>query len=191
MLEAACVCALIPAIETRGRWVVVQHRGEHHKTTNTGHLIARSLVGAHRCSFTSRTAPLEPPPGPLGAAWVLFPGEESVAPSTLPVGATIVVPDGTWIQARKMVRTNQEIAGLPRVGLPQEAHARWSLRRDTSDGMSTLDAACWLLAALEGPEVSEPMERLAEAMWAGTLRSRGVRPTANEVPSDPLDPSDG
>ncbi len=177
MHTARCVCDLIPSIETRGRWVVVQHRSEEHKTTNTGHLIARSLAGSHLCTWRSRTEPPDPVPELGPEAWVLFPSEGCAQPEDLPPGATIVVPDGTWTQARKMIRTNALLADLPRVGLPEGAHARWSLREETSaDGMSTLDAACWLLAALEGPEVAAPLEQLAEAMFTRTLASRGIRP---------------
>ena len=177
MLEASCVCSLVPAIRTRGRWVLVQHPSEGHKTTNTGHLAARALMDSHLCLFRSRTAPLDPPP-PLGPeAWVLFPGEGSSLPGAVPAGATIVVPDGTWTQARKMIRTSAALCCLPRVRLPTEARARWSLREETSaDGMSTLDAVCWLLAALEGPDVAAPLEQLAKAMWARTLASRGTPP---------------
>ncbi len=170
-----CVCPLMPSIPTRGRWVIVQHPGEAHKTTNTGHLAARALLGAHRCTVRSRTAPLDPPPDLGPRAWVLFPSDEAVSPEELPPDATIVVPDGTWTQARKMIRTSAQLSGLPRVGLPTGAHARWSLREETSArGMSTLDAVCWLLAALEGPAAAAPLEELARAMWARTMESRGT-----------------
>ncbi len=175
MLAELCVCALIPALRTSGSWVVLQHRTEQHKTTNTGHLGVRSIVGARLCVVHSRAEPATPPVGALGPAWVLFPGEESADPATLPSGAALVVPDGTWNQARKMVRTHASVRDLPRVGLPAEAVPRWSLREETSPGgMSTLDAMCWLLRAVEGPDVAAPLEALAEAQWRRTLKSRGT-----------------
>lgn len=177
MLDALCVCALIPSIETGGPWVLVQHYTELRKTTNTGHLATRALVGSRLCSFYSRTEPLQPPAELASDAWVLFPSEDAVPPTELPPSATIVVPDGTWTQARKMIRTHAALAELPRVGLPPEAHPRWVLRAEGSaHGMSTLDAICWLLAAVEGPEAAAPLEELARAMWSRTLFSRGIRP---------------
>ena len=177
MLSELCVFALVPAIVTRGQWVLVQHPSEGHKTTNTGHLAARALVGSHRCVFRSRTAPLDPAPRLGSPAYVLFPSEGSCAPGDVPTGATIVVPDGTWTQARKMIRTAASLRDLPRVALPSGAHARWSLREESSsDGMSTLDAVCWLLGALEGAHVAAPLEALAQAMWSRTLFSRGTPP---------------
>ena len=179
MHSALCVCDLIPSIATRGHWILVQHPAEQLKTTNTGHLAARSIVGAQLCTVASRTEPPDPLPRLDQPAWVLFPSEGCAQPSELPAGATIVVPDGTWTQARKIIRTNAALKDLPRVGLPPEAQARWSLREETSaNGMSTLDAVCWLLAALEGPAVAAPLEELAEAMWSRTLQSRGARPVA-------------
>lgn len=183
MQVALCVCELVPSIESRVRWVFVLHDLERYKTTNTGWLAWRSIAGAQLCWYRSRVEPTIPPielPDDRDP-WLLFPGRgEPATPEQAMAGdrpLTIVVPDGTWSQTRKIVRTRPELADLPTLALPAGAQARWSLREETlASGMSTVDAVCWLMAALEGPEVVAPLERVAEAMWRRTMTSRGTPP---------------
>jgi DTW domain-containing protein YfiP len=172
-----CICEDIPSVASRAHWVVIQHRSESHKTTNTGRLVALGIAGAELATFHSRTLPLEPPPTLERPAWVLFPDDEAVPPDQLPPGpVTLIIPDGTWSQARKIGRL-APLRDLPRIGLPAEARARWSLREETRPtGMSTLDAVCWLLRAVDGEAAAEPLEHLARTMWERTLQSRGALP---------------
>lgn len=205
MHRGLCICALVPVIRTRSLWFFVQHASEQGKTTGTGALAHRALAGSRLCLFRGRSEPTEPPlllPADR-PAFLLFPprparaapdspgverGIESSDPSLgsrmadsahpdalAGLDVSIVVPDGTWSQVRKIVRGVPELGGLPRVRLPDEARARWSLRRETSPGgMSTVDAVCWLLAALEGPLVAAPLEEAARQMWLRTVASRGM-----------------
>ncbi|MCP4872634.1 MAG: DTW domain-containing protein [Proteobacteria bacterium] len=173
-----CICDHIPSVASRANWVVVQHRSEGHKTTNTGRLAALGIADAQVATFHSRIGPLDPPPTITAPAWVLFPSDDAVGPETLPTDGpvTLVVPDGTWPQARKIARVDA-LRDLPRVGLPPEAMARWSLRDESRPGgMSTLDAVCWLLRAVDGAAVAEPLEALARTMFERTVASRGIRP---------------
>ena len=78
--QSLCVCALIPAIETRTRLVLVIHRAEDRKPTNTGRLAAHCLVEQRgrraRARGRSRRRRSSCPPGrsPL----FLFPHEDAV-----------------------------------------------------------------------------------------------------------------
>jgi DTW domain-containing protein YfiP len=183
MQEQICICELVPSIRSRCRWVFVLHDLERYKTTNTGYLAWRSIADAQLCWYRSRVEPTIPPVElpEERETWLLFPGRGEPVPAadllTRDKPLTIVIPDGTWSQTRKIVRTRPEFADLPCISLPEEAHARWSLRQETLEsGMSTVDAVCWLMAALEGPEASAPLERVAEEMWRRTMTSRGTPP---------------
>ncbi len=177
-----CICSLIPRLETRSRWVFVQHPAERVKTTNTARLAHQALVESQLCSYRGRSDPPDPLPevGEGRDAWLLFPreGAEIVPPERLrspPRPLTIFVLDGTWGQARRMARTLPQVRDLPVVGLPEGATARWSLRAETvAGGMATVDAVAWLLGALEGELAAEPLERAWQAMSDRTLASRGT-----------------
>ncbi len=173
-----CICDDIPSVASRAHWVVVQHHSEGWKTTNTGRLVSLGIADAELATFSSRTMPLDPPPTLQGPTWVLFPDDAAAAPEELPADGpvTLIVPDGTWSQVRKIVR-QAPLRDLPRIGLPPHARARWSLREESlPTGMSTLDAVCWLLRAVDGEEAAAPLEKLARTMWERTLESRGVKP---------------
>jgi DTW domain-containing protein len=186
MLEHICICEFIPQVESRVRWVFVQHDAERYKTTNTGILAQSSLVDSQMCWYRTREDPTEPPVelGEGRESWLLFPrsGADPLPAAELekregPI--TIVVPDGTWSQTRKIVRIVPALKELPCVALPPEAHARWSVRLETlGGGMSTIDAVCWMLAAMEGPEVAKPLEDVARIMWERTIVSRGAQKKA-------------
>ena len=106
--------------------------------------------------------------GAPGAA-LLYPGEGSVPAGSLAARPpeVLVVLDGTWQQAERMLRDNPQLAALPRVSvLPDRPEAYGELRREPSPGcLSTLDAVALALGALEGaPGRFEPMREALRRM---------------------------
>jgi DTW domain-containing protein YfiP len=98
---------------------------------------------------------------PVGATpVVLFPGHgarpltpEFVA--ALPSPPALVVPDGTWRQASRMVKRLPLLAGAAKVELPARAFAGSAPRRnDPEHHMSTYEAVAQALAMLEGDAIA-------------------------------------
>lgn len=182
MLEALCICAAIPSLVTRHRWIFIQHIREQAKTTNTGRLAHLALEDSQRSWYRSRVDPPDPPIewGDPADRVLLYPreGVPPLDPGTLAEEGrplTVVVLDGTWSQTRKMARSIPALEQVPCVGLPAGAHARFSLREETFEGgMSTLDAVCWLAGALEGPSTEAPLLRLNRMLVERTMASRGT-----------------
>jgi len=182
MLEALCVCTRVPSLQTRHRWIFIQHFTEQEKTTNTGRLAHLSMPNSQRSWFRSRVDSPEPAIdwGDPNDLVLLYPreGVEPIAPGLLREGkkpSTIVVLDGTWKQTRKMARSIDPLPHVRCVGLPEGAVARFSLRDETlPGGMSTLDAVAWLAGAAEGPEFGDELARLSRVVWERTLASRGT-----------------
>lgn len=85
---------------------------------------------------------------------LLFPGAEATPAGQLAAAppATLLVIDGTWPQALKMLRANPVIAALPRVGVVAAAPSGYGgLRREPEPGhLATIDAVAEALGALEG-----------------------------------------
>lgn len=98
-------------------------------------------------------------PGPRTA--VLFPGEGALPPEVLAEGDpwTLVVVDGTWSQARKIVRQDPALAGLPRIGFVPERPGNYRIRREPSEEcLATVEAVAQVLAKVEGePERFDSM----------------------------------
>ena len=103
-----------------------------------------------------------------GAA-LLYPGEGAVPAGALAARPpqVLVVLDGTWQQAERMLRDNPPLAALPRVSVaPDRPGPYGELRREPSPVcLSTLDAVALALGALEGsPGRFEPMREALRRM---------------------------
>src|SRR5262249_29707402 len=138
-----CVCADLPRIAVRTRVVVVMHRREAITSTNTGRLAARLLEGASVRVRGLRDAP-PPEPLPEGRRLALYPMEGArVLGPELAEGEPVVllVPDGSWPQARRMVRRDADLRDVPPVTLPAPPPTRYGLRRRPREGtLCTLEA---------------------------------------------------
>jgi DTW domain-containing protein YfiP len=174
---AECLCAAIPRLAVATRVVIWMHRQEALKSSNTGRLAARMLEGARVSVFGRRDdAPS------WRRALVLFPLAN--APLLTPELArqhaggeapTLVVPDGTWSQARHLM---QRVAAEPDAvvaRLPEEA-SRYPLRRRAREGAgSTFEAIAGALAILEGRHIHAQMMPIFDAFVARTQKVRGRR----------------
>ena len=83
---------------------------------------------------------------------LLYPGPGSVPAGEVPSPpAHLVVIDGTWLQADRMLRDNPSLAALPRVGLAHDRESGYAgLRREPAPGhLSTIEAVALALGALE------------------------------------------
>jgi DTW domain-containing protein YfiP len=183
MLGRLCVCALIPSppIATRTRIVLVIHRYEDRKPTNTGRLATECLANQEvivRGHDGEPTPPIAIPPGtrPL----LLFPHESATALVTSDEPVTLIVPDGSWRQARRVRRRVPGLVDVPCVTLPPGPPSRYRLRSEPVDGgLATLEAIARALAILDGPEAADALERVFRAMVDRTLWSRGQLATAD------------
>jgi len=181
MHASLCVCSLIPRLVTRTRLVLVIHRIEDRKPTNTGRLAAQCLatsevvVRGHEASHNDAIV-FAPGTRPV----LLFPHEGardlrealSSDPSSDPV--TLVVPDGTWRQASKVRQRVRGLDDLPCFTLPTGLPSRYRLRAEShDDGLATLEAIARAFGILEGPHIEEAMLEVFGAMVDRTLWARG------------------
>ena len=115
-----CYCALLQRLTTRTHVLVLQHPRERRVGIGTARMAQLALpnsvlrVGIDFASDPVVTATL------AGAApsYLLFPGPEARDVRELTALAqpiTLVVVDGTWSQARTLVRVNPALAALPRI----------------------------------------------------------------------------
>ncbi|WXB15120.1 DTW domain-containing protein [Pendulispora albinea] len=201
MHASLCVCALIPhpRLETRTRLLLVIHRLEDRKTTNTGRLAAECLTNS---AVVVRGHASQPDPSiawdPSSQPVLLFPHEGAV-PLTHFVhrDVTLIVPDGTWRQASKVRQRVPGLAAIPCATLPPDAPSVYRLRSEAHEqGLATLEAIARAFGILEGLHVRHAMERVFRAMVERTLWARGSMETedvADGIPSGVMrhDPRSG
>jgi DTW domain-containing protein len=171
--DRLCLCAQVPRLDTRTEFLVIRHNKEKEKSTNTARLAALALT---RCQVLTYGAPgqafdasvLEGPD-----TWLLFPGTQPPAPDA-PPPRRLVVLDGSWGQARRMLQRVPELRRLPGLSLPPPPPATRRLRRPPHpEGMSTLEAMAGAVALLEGEELARRLYALHELMIDRVLESRG------------------
>jgi DTW domain-containing protein YfiP len=172
-----CLCAMLPALAARVEVIVLMHRLERFKSTNTGRLAARALARG-RNVVRDRGTPVLVTPVPR--SYVLFPRPDAV-PLTAALACGIdrlIVPDGTWPQAARLTRRDPLCAGLPCVKLTCTRPSRYVLRRsDRLDALCTFEAIAEALRILESDEVAD---RMHAAFVPWIERSLAIRAGAHE-----------
>ncbi len=133
---------------TRTEFLIVRHARDAWKTTNTGRLAAMAMPNATLRDHGLPHQAIAPPPD-LSGTWLLFPDDSAVKPSGRP--RRVVVPDGTWPQARRMVQRIPWLRALPRLSLAPTAPFVGLRRSPNRFSMSTLAAIARAVEHLEGP----------------------------------------
>ncbi len=176
------MCADLSAIATRTRVVVVMHYREAFRTSNTGRLAVKILTNSERAVRGG----LGPHPAPTelhGHKLVLFPqeGARLLSPSDASDDTVLVVPDGTWSQAQRVLRREPRARGAEVVRLPPCPPTRYSLRRNTRDGaLCTFEAIAAALAILEGGDIEA---RMLASFDTFLTRAHAVRGRRDVMPA--------
>lgn len=177
--QTHCLCALIPQLDSRTRVLLLQHPSEVGHALNTARLADLGLLNAELRvgEVFEDLATLLNPPG--YQARLLFPGEgaqliDTAEPSDESLPWLLVVPDGTWRKARKLLHLNPLLAQLPRATLPEGAVSRYRLRKAPGPGaLSTLEAIVQALEILDAPTSFAPLLRPFEALIEGQIEAMG------------------
>lgn len=182
-----CYCRALPRIDTATRVVILQHPRERDMPIGTARMASLCLPGAElhvgiRWSGERLAGalgdPARPPillhPGP-GARDILR------DPPRGPV--TLIVVDGTWSQARTVVRDNPVLQALPRYAFATPEPSHYRIRREPrAEYVSTIEAVMHVLGALEGDparfrSLLDPLRAMVDAQLAAQASAprRGVR----------------
>jgi tRNA-uridine aminocarboxypropyltransferase len=159
-----CWCEHLPQLPTRTRVLVLQHPRERRVGIGTARMAQLALpnsllrVGIDFSADPVVTSTLAGP----SPSYLLFPGPgaRDVRELRLAGPITLVVVDGTWSQARTLVRVNPALAALPRIAFtPLRPSDYDRIRREPADFcVSTIEALTEVLTILE-PD-AEPFDPL-------------------------------
>lgn len=152
---SACWCAELTPVETATRVVFLQHPRESRVAIGTARIahlgLSRSeLHEGIEFAGHPRIEELLARPGTA----LLFPGPGAVAPDALErPPETLIIIDGTWPQARKMVALNPALRALPRIGFMPRKPGNYRIRREPDlHCVATVEAVVEVLSAWEGDE---------------------------------------
>lgn len=191
MHRALCVCEQITPLNLATRVVLVMHRREVFKTTATGPLALNALTHSELHIHGQRDTRVD-----LTAlhsedrrVLLLYPGEgakvltsELLAEDPRPV--TLIVPDGSWGQAKSAAKRVPGMSQAEMVVLPAGAASGYRLRSEPKlGGLATVEAIARALGIIESPAVQEQLEAVFAVMVERTLSTRpqpGPPPTATD-----------
>lgn len=149
---SACWCAELTPVETATRVVFLQHPRESRVAIGTARIahlgLSRSeLHEGIEFAGHPRIEELLARPGTA----LLFPGPGAVAPDALErPPETLIIIDGTWPQARKMVALNPALRALPRIGFMPRKPGNYRIRREPDlHCVATVEAVVEVLSAWE------------------------------------------
>ncbi|MDB4973766.1 MAG: hypothetical protein JWN48_2107 [Myxococcaceae bacterium] len=184
--QVGCYCSSVTAIHTRTRVVLLQHPREHGKAVNTARIAALALPEASLhvgVDFSELSAVERAISCPERPAVLLYPGADArdlaLEPPDGPV--TLVVIDGTWHQARALIRKNPRIAALPRYAFHPPAPSDYRIRREPAPNcVSTIEALTYALPLLEGDSARflpllVPFRAMVDFQLEHAARSEGGR----------------
>lgn len=171
-----CLCALIPQLESLTEVLFIQHPDEQPHPLNTARLAYLGLTNAQL--LVAERLPQELLAGlDDGRTWLLFPSEEAKPVEHLAHGQSaqrLIVPDGTWRKARKLLYVNPELAELPRLALPAGLSSRYRLRKAPAEGaLSTIEAVVYALEAIEGQGRFQALLKPFDALIEGQIEAMG------------------
>lgn len=158
LTPALCLCAELVPMAVRTRVVVLVHRKEIHKSSNTGRLAASLLAGASLVVRGDRDDAGARPELEGMRRLVLFPapGAAVLDASMAREPVALIVPDGSWSQARKMTRRDALAERAEPVVLPPGPPSRYGLRRNAREGgLCTLEAIGRAMGILEGSHIEQ------------------------------------
>jgi DTW domain-containing protein YfiP len=92
-----------------------------------------------------------------------------------PTPIQLIVPDGTWRQARKLHSRHPELKDVQRVKISAPNHSTFQLRAQSRpEGMATLQAIAHGLGVIEGDRVRAQLMKLYHAKIERMLVGRGL-----------------
>lgn len=177
MLLRLCICALIPTIKAKTRLVIAMHVAERNKPSNSARILELAIPGTEvRLQGLERQEiDLAGIIEPQRQSFLLFPDGPTTPEdlSKIKTPITLVIPDGTWKQAKKIAHVVTERLRLPQVGLGPGVSSTYQLRTaDRVGRISTLEAVASVLEVLEGPDVANQLRGVFSEMVKRVLSTR-------------------
>ncbi|WNO08774.1 tRNA-uridine aminocarboxypropyltransferase [Teredinibacter sp. KSP-S5-2] len=185
MAEKVCICAWRPQASCNLDFVLLMHRLELFKPTNTGRLIA-DVFPESKVYLWNRCEPesglLKILNDPLRECFIVFPYQSSVERSrkvvqNIPVSdkkITLILLDGSWKQCSRMIMLSRWLDNATCLSLPDTLVKSYSVRDSgKSDRFSTAEAAVSCLTLSGEIQAAEVLRHYFNVFNLHYLATRG------------------
>ncbi len=167
--QSVCWCAHLQQLPTRTRVLVLQHPKEQHMAIGTARMAHLQLPSSElRVGLDFAKDPVVSAALRSGEPiYVVFPDATAIDAADVPRDRpiTLVVIDGTWWQAQKLLKLNPQLRALPHIAFSPRQKSQYKIRRQPAEHcVSTVEALAEVLTVLE-PDRG-PFERLLDPFHA-------------------------
>ena len=186
----ACLCPWQPELSSNSEFVLLMHRNEVFKPTNTGRLIADVFTHTHVFCW-SRTDPdaelIKILNDENRCCLIVFPDDTAEAGissrksfAQIPITdkkITFILLDGTWKQSGRMFHLSQWLKNVPCVSLQDKMLRGYAVRKSHDENyVSTAEAAALCLKMLGEDKNSEVLLHYFQLFNEHYLATRGCYP---------------
>ncbi|MBH47199.1 MAG: RNA 2',3'-cyclic phosphodiesterase [Halobacteriovorax sp.] len=190
-----CYCARVETSQNKIPVTIIMHRRERFLTSNTAVVAARALSNCNIVlrGMKDQSASAEIEIDPNHVPLVLFPSEDALEIGSDKLkqylgGRTphLIVPDGSWGQAKRVARREPVLADVQAVKLSNTGPSLYRLRRQVMEGrLCTYEAIARALGDLESLELEQRLMKVMATMDHAHSMARGVDKYDDGSP-DPL-----
>lgn len=185
----ACICPWRPELTTRCEFVLLMHRDEVFKPTNTGRLIADVLPQQTHVFCWSRTEPSQKLVDLLSDSrrrcMIVFPSDANEAGANPRTSiaelradgriTTFILLDGTWKQSGRMFHLSRWLDAIPCVVLPEALVRGYAVRKSHQEHyLSTAEAAGLCLEMADEIHVANALQDYFQLFNLHYLATRGA-----------------
>ncbi|NLQ18617.1 DTW domain-containing protein [Marinomonas sp. M1K-6] len=202
MAEFACFCHLRESLHSPIEFILLFHRDEIHKPTNSGRLIADLFPNDTQAYLWSRTTPslalLNHLKSRQGRCTLLFPNTTTAQAQNRPIRIDLtqttshdekhcfIILDGTWKQASKMFHQSEWLKDIPHFEINSEAQRSFLVRHSGHTmQFATAEVTAMLLDTLGHQKHSQRLLNYYQTFNKRCLISR-KRGATQSVENEPL-----
>ncbi len=179
-----CYCARVKVIDNRTPVTIIMHKRERFLTSNTAAVATRALNNSEIVlrGMPERSASEEIHLRPDHVPLVLFPSDDALTLGSKELesylagrSAQLIVPDGSWGQAKRVAKREAALKNVQAVKLADLSPSLYRLRRQVKPGrLCTFEAIARALGTLESLEVEQELMKVLAAMDHAHAMARGM-----------------
>ena len=175
-----CICSEVPRIETETNYIILRHNKEIMKSSNTGRIASLALTKYELLDYGGRDQVFDPNILQREDIWLLFPkqydGKKLEDHAEYPTSPPkhLIVLDGTWRQARRMVNRIEILRKIPKLMLPTPQTFPERLRKAPHLWtLSTIETIARSIELFEDREKAELLDKLFALFVKNFKEQRG------------------
>jgi len=171
MQTTVCICSHIPTLRPSVELIIIRHWKERLKPSNTARLVSHAIPSLQLIDYGAPGEVWDPAVLDLSNPALLFPDDD--APH-LSQPSQIIIVDGSWAQARKLINRIPGLKELPRFAIQPNTEPRVRLRTPPSlEHVSTIEAVAAILDKTEGLGSGDSLRSLFDEAVKSSVIARG------------------